>query len=327
MAPEVLQRVLSGIQIYEDANVLVGYEKADDGGVYLLGDQRALVQTVDFFTPVVDDPFTYGQIAAANALSDIYAMGGTPRFALSIVGFPKDLLEEEVLHEILRGGTEKMNEAKAAVIGGHSVQDKELKFGYCVTGLVNPNRIYTNSAARAGDVLLLTKPLGTGIITTGIKFEKTPSGVAQKAIGWMLKLNAGALERLQKFPVHSVTDVTGYGLIGHAYEMAQGSGVTLVLDAKRIPLMEGAEELASQGMLPGGIESNRSYVGEAIAWNGLSSFRQQIMLDPQTSGGLLISLPEEEAEELSAELQRVGLLGERIGTVSELQEKYIQVEP
>jgi selenide,water dikinase len=321
----VLVKALAGLQVYQDPNVLVGYDQADDGGVYRLDDERALVQTVDFFTPIVDDPFTYGQIAAANSLSDIYAMGGTPRFALSIVGFPDDRLGEEVLHEILRGGTEKMKEAKVAVIGGHSVQDKEIKFGYCVTGLVDPKKIYSNNGIQAGDALLLTKPLGTGIIATGIKFRKAPPATTEGAIHWMSQLNALALERLRKFPVHSVTDVTGFGLLGHAWEMATASGVTLVFQVATIPVMEGAEELARQGMLPGGIESNRRYVGEGVAWNGTPEFHQQIMLDPQTSGGLLISLPEQEAEGLSADLRSAGLLGERIGSVIDLQDTHIQV--
>jgi len=265
----VLHRALAEISVYQDSNVLVGFDKADDAGVYRLDDQTAVVQTVDFFTPIVDDPFTYGQIAAANSLSDVYAMGGSPRFALSIVCFPKDKVEEEVLHEILRGGAEKMKEARVAVIGGHSVQDQEIKFGYCVTGLIDPRKIYSNSAARPGDVLLLTKPLGMGIIATGIKLRKTPPEVAQNAIEWMRKLNAPASEGMEKFHIHSVTDVTGFGLIGHAYEMAQGSDTTLTFNAAKVPVIEGTEELAKQGMLPGGIESNRRYVAESIVWDGV----------------------------------------------------------
>jgi selenide,water dikinase len=322
----VLQRALAEISVYQDSNVLVGFDKADDAGVYRLDDQAAVVQTVDFFTPIVDDPFIYGQISAANSLSDVYAMGGSPRFALSIVCFPKDKLDEEVLHEILRGGAEKMKEAQVAVIGGHSVQDQEIKFGYCVTGLIDPRKIYSNSAAKPGDVLLLTKPLGTGIIATGIKLERTPAEVAQNAIEWMRKLNAPAPGGMEKFHIHSVTDVTGYGLIGHAFEMAQGSGTTLTFSAAKVPLIEGTEELAKQGMLPGGIEANRRYVGESIVWNGVSSLRQQIMLDPQTSGGLLISLPEERAGQLAAELEGAGFLGELIGRVSDFEETHIRVE-
>ena len=312
--------------MYSDPNVLVGFEKADDAGVYRLDDQTAVVQTVDFFTPIVDDPFIYGQIAAANSLSDIYAMGGSPRFALSIVCFPKDKLGEDVLHQVLRGGTDKMKEAEVPVIGGHSVEDEEIKFGYCVTGLIHPDKIYSNSAAKPGDVLLLTKPLGTGIIATGIKLGKTPTDVAQNAIEWMRKLNAPGRDGMGKFHIHSVTDVTGYGLIGHAYEMAQGSGTTLTFSAAKVPVIEGTEELAKLGMLPGGIESNRRYVGESIVWDGVSSLRQQIMLDPQTSGGLLISLPEEEAGQLAADLEAAGFLGEKIGSVSDFEETHIRVE-
>ncbi len=312
--------------MYPDPNVLVGFDKADDAGVYRLDDQTAAVQTVDFFTPIVDDPFTYGEIAAANSLSDIYAMGGTPRFALSIVCFPKDKLGEDVLHEILRGGTEKMNEAQVPVIGGHSVEDQEMKFGYCVTGMIHPDKIYSNGGAQPGDVLLLTKPLGTGIIATGIKYEKTPPEVAQDAVEWMRKLNAVIHHEMEKLHIHAVTDITGFGLVGHAFEMAQASGTTLVFSAEKVPVIEGTEALAKQGMLPGGIESNRRYVGDSIVWHGVSSLRQQIMLDPQTSGGLLISLPEEEAEQLASDLKAERFLGEEIGRVSDLKDAHIQVK-
>ncbi len=318
-------KALSGIEVFADPNVLVGYEKADDAGVYRLDDQTALVQSVDFFTPVVDDPYVYGQIAAANSLSDIYAMGGVPRFALSVLGFPKDNGAEEILHSILKGGTDKMNEARVAVIGGHSVQDPEIKFGYCVTGIVSPQRIYTNSGARPGDTLILTKPLGTGIITTGIKFNKATPEVAAEAIKWMLVLNAAAGELLNKFTVHSVTDITGYGLLGHAYEMANGSDVTMVLESAKLPVLEGAAELARHSMLPGGIETNRRYVGHSVRWNGTSEFQQQIVLDPQTSGGLLISMPSSQAEDLVGELEAAGYLGRSIGRVEPRREFLIEV--
>lgn len=322
----MLQRALSGIEVFADSNVLVGYEKADDAGVYRIDDETALVQSVDFFTPVVDDPFVYGQIAAANSLSDIYAMGGIPRFALSIVGFPKREVEEEVLHQILRGGTEKMKEAGVAVIGGHSVQDPEIKFGYCVTGVVHPQKVYTNSGAKPGDVLILTKPLGTGIITTGIKFQKSDPQVAQIAIDWMLLLNSHARNALEKYTVHSVTDITGYGLIGHAYEMALGSDVTLELNSGHVPILEGTEELAEAGMLSGGIQSNLRYVESSISWNGVSPLRQKILLDPQTSGGLLISLPEEQGRRLSKELESEGHMGRIIGRVRKHGEVHLRVK-
>ena len=322
----MLQRALADIEVYSDPNVLVGYQTADDAGVYRLDAENALVQTVDFFTPIVDDPYTYGAIAAINALSDVYAMGGIPRLALSLVGFPKDTLDEAALHEILSGGSEKMKQARVAVVGGHSVQDKELKFGYCVTGFVNPDRMYTNSGAQSGDVLILTKPLGTGIVTTGIKAARTPSSLEQEAIEWMLKSSAPAVDLLRGHPVHAVTDITGYGLIGHAFELARGSGVTLALQAERVPVMAGLEELAEGGLLPQGIESNRRYVGEAISWNGVSEVRQWILLDPQTSGGLLISLPEEDAKQLSEDLEAEGFSGRLIGRVRPLGQVHIEVE-
>ena len=322
----MLQRALANIEVYSDPNVLVGYQTADDAGVYRLDAENALVQTVDFFTPIVDDPYTYGAIAATNALSDVYAMGGIPRLALSLVGFPKDTLDEAILHEILSGGSEKMKQARVAVVGGHSVQDKELKFGYCVTGFVNPDRMYTNSGAQSGDVLILTKPLGTGIVTTGIKAARTPSSLEQEAIEWMLKSSAPVVDLLRGHPVHAVTDITGYGLIGHAFELARGSGVTLALQAEKVPVMAGLEELAEGGLLPQGIESNRRYVGEAISWNGVSEVRQWILLDPQTSGGLLISLPEEDAKQLSKGLEAEGFSGRLIGRVRPLGQVHIEVE-
>lgn len=321
----MLQRVLAGIEVFADPNVLVGYEKADDAGVYRLDERMALVQSVDFFTPVVDDPFLYGQISAANSLSDIYAMGATPRFALSIVGFPKGELGEEVLHEIILGGTRKMNEAEVAIIGGHSVQDREIKFGYCVTGTVDPQRVYTNSGAQAGDLLLLSKPLGSGIISTGIKFQKTPAPVAAQAIRWMLQLNVHVSRKLERFTVHSVTDITGYGLIGHAYEMAAASGVTLSLESARVPVLEGVRELAKKGMLPGGIESNLRYVGSSVSWNGVPDLDQKILSDPQTSGGLLIALPEPDAQSLARELEEEGYMGRLIGQVVEKREVCLDV--
>lgn len=311
--------------MFQDPNVLVGFETGDDAGVYLLDEGHVLVQTVDFFTPVVDDPYVYGQIAAANSLSDVYAMGGTPRFALSIVGFPHEKVEEEVLHEILRGGADKMREARAAIIGGHSIQDPEIKFGYCVTGVVERERLYTNSGARSGDRLILTKPLGTGIITTGIKFGKSPAAAVDEAVRWMLQLSAPVKDLMHEHEVHAVTDITGFGLLGHAYEMARASSVSLTLDAGRVPVLKGTEELADQGMLPGGIESNRRFVQDAVSWKGASTLQRQILLDPQTSGGLLISLPERAAEALAADLEAAGLMGKPIGHVSEKGENWIEV--
>lgn len=311
---------MSGMPKVADPNVLVGFDTADDAGVYRLNEETAIVQTIDFFTPIVDDPRTYGRIAAANALSDVYAMGGVPRFALSVVGFPKEGVEEEILAQIVLGGAEKMREADVPIIGGHSVQDQEIKFGYCVSGFVHPSKIYTNSGARPGDVLLLSKPLGSGIIATGIKFQKVKAAAAAAAVDWMLKLNGDTSRFLGRYPVHAVTDITGFGLVGHAYEMARGSAVTVEFEAEAVPLMEGVADLARKGMLPAGIESNRAYVGENVSWNRVSRTLQQFLLDPQTSGGLLISLPEEAAGRLQAEAGTAGTALWRIGRVTERQD-------
>lgn len=305
--------------------MLVGYEHADDAGVYQLDSERALVQSLDFFTPIVDDPFLYGQIAAVNSLSDVYAMGGTPHFALSIVGFPKSELPVEVLHEILQGGTEKMNEAEVAVIGGHSVQDPELKFGYCVTGFVHPQRVFTNAGARPGDRLILTKPLGNGIITTGLKLGKTPPDVLEQAVQWMLRLNRSVRDQLQDYPVHSVTDITGYGLLGHAFEMASASDVTLVFQAGTIPVLEGVDDLAKQGALSGGVSANARYVGDAVLWEGVAETFRQVLFDPQTSGGFLISMPEPAAQQFSAVIEGNGGMARIIGHVLERGQVRIRV--
>ena len=321
----MLQSVLGQVESLHDPNLLVGYQTADDAAVYQLNEETALVQTVDFFTPVVDDPYVYGQIAAANSLSDVYAMGGTPRFALSIVGFPKSGLDTGILLEIIQGGTAKLKEAQVVVAGGHSVQDPEIKFGYCVTGLVHPRKVFANDAAQPGDRLILTKPLGAGIITTGVKFEKTPDDVLESAVQWMLRLNRNASEAAQRFEVHAATDITGYALLGHAYEMAKGAQVTLHIDPAQVPVTEGARQLARQGMLPGGIESNRKYIGPTIRWNGTTELEQQILLDPQTSGGLLLSVDPHDAEELSRQLRRSGDLGAVIGEVREKDDYLLEI--
>jgi selenide,water dikinase len=284
----VLARILAEMPAVTDERVLVGFDHADDAAVYLLEPGRAIVQTVDFFTPVVDDPRVYGRIAAANAVSDVYAMGGRPLFALSVLAFPEGVVDESVVVEIVQGGAEKLREAGIPVLGGHSVQDQELKFGYCVTGEVNPNRLWTNAGARPGDALILTKPIGTGIITTGVKFGKTPADVLQQAVAVMEELNRTAAETLADFEVHAATDITGCGLAGHAWEMARASRATLSFDARLVPVLPGVPELARKGMLPGGIQSNRAFVGDHVSWNGVSEILQQILFDPQTSGGLLV---------------------------------------
>ena len=314
----MLLKALSGIQVFRHPNVLVGYETADDAGVYLLDDRTALVQTVDFFTPIVDDPFVFGQIAAANALSDIYAMGAKPLFALAVLGF-NSKLGPEVLHQLLAGGADKMREAEVSIMGGHSVKDQELKFGYAVTGIASPDRIYRNRDAQPGDVLLLTKPLGTGVISTGIKRAATPPEVAAEGIRWMLELNRAASQDLGRFNVHAVTDVTGYGLLGHAFEMADASRVTLRIDSKRVPLIEGVLPLAEAGLFPGGQEANRRLLADRVRWNDTPLLWQRILLDPQTSGGLLISLPAADARPFQQSLQATGVRAYEIGSVHELE--------
>ena len=320
----MLERVLAKIEPIRDANVLVGFENADDAGVYRLNDETALVQTVDFFTPVVDDPFIYGQIVAVNALSDVYAMGGTPLFALGVLGFPEGLAAESILLDIVRGGTEKMNEAAVPVIGGHSVQDPEMKFGYCVTGKVPPGKVVTNAAARPGDVLLLTRPLGSGIITTGLKFGKATDVQMQAAIEVMLELNQVAGSLLSNHEAHAATDITGYGFVGHAFEMARASAVTLVVESAAILTIDGTIELAKKAMLPGAIMTNEAYVGEAVSWKGLTELQKQIFLDPQTSGGLLISLEEAAGKQLLNELLEAGINAHCVGRVLPREEFLIE---
>jgi len=325
LSPEVLERVLKDVEIISDPNVLVGIETADDAAVYLLDRDQAIVQTVDFFTPIVDDAYVYGQIAAVNALSDIYAMGGKPLFALSVVGFPPDLVEESVLKEIIQGGTAKMNEAGVPIIGGHSVQDPEIKYGFCVTGMVHPDRILTNCAAQPGDYLILTKPIGTGIITTAIKFGKAPEQIAMKAIESMLQFNDRASRFFNQFQIHSVTDITGYGLVGHGYEMARGGDVTLEITAAKVPILEGTIALAQKNMFPGGIKSNKAYVGETVNWGTSESLVQNLFLDPQTSGGLLISLPGQDAEDLCKLLIYNDIVASIIGRVKSRGEYLLEI--
>ena len=316
--------MLSKIETLPDSNILVGFDKADDAGVYLLNERQALVQSIDFFTPIVDDPATYGQIAATNALSDIYAMGARPVVALSVLCFPTGIVDEETLVEVVQGGTAKMHEAGVPVIGGHSVQDPEMKFGYAVTGFVDPDKLITNAGARPGDSLVLTKPLGTGIITTGIKFGKTSESVQNQAVAWMLQLN-DAGSRLHDHGAHAATDITGYGLLGHACEMAKASQVTLLIKGDSVPVMEGTEALVAEKMLPGGIEANRRYVEAEVVWDKASETMKSILLDPQTSGGLLISLPWGEADALCESLETSGFSAWKIGEVVPREEASIQV--
>lgn len=303
--------------VQHDDRILVDYRTSDDAGVYQLDEKRALVQTVDFFTPIVDDPYVYGQIAAANALSDVYAMGGRPLTALAIAGFPKDA-DRSVLQQIFAGGLATLREAGVALLGGHTVQDAEIKFGYAVTGEVDPARVLANAGAQPGDALLLTKPIGTGIIATALKFGRAPSEAVDAAVRSMTALNRGAAEAIQALPpgtVHACTDITGFGLLGHASEMAAASGCTIQIDAAHVPLLPGARELV-RGNIPGGGRTNRQHfgavtdVGAAVDPDVLD-----LLFDPQTSGGLLIAVAAAAVPAAAAALAAAGCLAASVGQV------------
>lgn len=299
--------MLSRLDFATSPDVLVGLSTGDDAGVFRLRDDLAIVSTLDFFTPIVDDPFTFGQIAAANSLSDIYAMGGTPQTTLNIVCWPQSGLPGDMLAEILRGGHEKAREAGVFVIGGHSVADEEVKYGMAVTGVIDPRRIVRNVGARPGDALLLTKPLGTGILMTAFKRDRLAIEYYTAAVRWMAELNAVASRAMLKYQVHAATDITGFGLAGHGIKMADGSGATLLIEESDLPLLPGALELSGEGMSPGGGKRNQEFFGPAIGISDeVSAEIITIVFDPQTSGGLLISLADNEAHSLLADLQKSG---------------------
>jgi selenide,water dikinase len=301
--------------VRHDPRVLIDYRTSDDAGVYRLDETRALVQTVDFFTPIVDDPFVYGQIAAANALSDIYAMGGRPLTALAIAGFPKDG-DRAVLQQIFAGGLDKLAEAGAALLGGHTVQDAEIKFGYAVTGEIDPAHVLANAGARPGDALLLTKPIGTGIIATALKFGRAPAAAVDAAVRWMTTLNraaAGAFEKVSRGQVHACTDITGFGLIGHAFEMAAASGCSLEIEAGAVPLIDGARALV-RGNIPGGGRTNREHFSGRVHVAGeLDGDLLDLLYDPQTSGGLLVAVADSESQAAIEAFAGAGVPAARIG--------------
>lgn len=317
LAPGLLHSVLTRLPAQTDPNMLVGFDKADDAGVYRVAPDLALVQTVDFFTPMVDDAYTYGQIAATNALSDVYAMGGKPVTALSLVCFPHDG-DIDVLEQIMLGGLSKMREAGCTVVGGHSVRDVEIKFGYAVTGLIHPAEILTNSGARSGDVLLLTKAIGTGVITTALKQRKANPAWVAGAVRSMTTLNKTAIDLACGYEIHGATDVTGFGLMGHCREMAMGSGVRLSINVTAIPLLDGALESVRLGAIPAGLLSNRDFA-ECVVGDAASTFisdeLRALLYDPQTAGGLLLAVAPQQAEPFLEELLSAGLSAARIGCV------------
>ncbi|HJZ81233.1 MAG TPA: selenide, water dikinase SelD [Pyrinomonadaceae bacterium] len=306
MAPSVLAQVLSGLEKQpHDPNLLVGFDQADDAGVYRLRDDLALVQTLDFFTPIVDDPFDYGRIAALNSINDVWAMGGTPVTAMAITCFPKKGVDFAILQEIMRGGLSVLTENKVALVGGHSVDNEQIMFGYSVTGVIDPNRVATNSGARAGEVIILTKPIGTGVISTGIKRAKASAEVVAESIATMMTPGKYAAEAIAKFQVKAATDVTGFALLGHAWEVACASKVTIEIDSARVPLISGALELASAGMLTGADKTNREYVGDDISIAAdLDSNLVKLLYDPQTAGGLLLAIATARADDLLEELRQ-----------------------
>jgi len=323
----VLDAVLGKLARQHDPNVLVGFDKADDAGVYKISDQQALVQTVDFFTPIVDDPFTFGQIAATNSLSDVYAMGGRPLSALAIVCFPEKG-ELEVLEQILAGGLSKMMEAGCTVIGGHSVRDPEIKFGYSVTGTINPRRVLTNSGSQVHDGLVLTKALGTGVISTAIKRGEAKQSWIDAAVKSMTTLNRQAAEiaTREEFEVHSLTDITGFGLIGHAREMAAGSGVSVQIDSTRIPVIEGAMDCVRAGFIPGGLNANREFAECMVRYEGtVPEEMKALLFDPQTAGGLLLSVAPRRVSDLIVSLQDAGVPAVQIGEAVPSGKPLIQV--
>jgi selenide,water dikinase len=309
--------VLSGLEKQpNDPNLLVGFDKADDAGVYRLRDDLALVQTLDFFTPIVDDPFDYGRIAALNSINDVWAMGGTPITAMAITCFPKKGVDFAILQEIMRGGLSVLTENKVALVGGHSVDNEQIMFGYSVTGVIDPNHVATNAGARPGDLIILTKPIGTGVISTGIKRAKVSPEVVEESIATMLTPGKYAAEAIAKFDVKAATDVTGFALLGHAWEMACASNVTIEIDSSRVPLINGALELVAAGMLTGADKTNREYVGEDVSFaDVLDPNLVKLFYDPQTAGGLLLAISEDKADDLLAELRKNYERAEVIGRV------------
>ncbi|MDZ7315276.1 MAG: selenide, water dikinase SelD [candidate division KSB1 bacterium] len=327
MRPQLLEQVLAAMTPPRDAKVLVGLESSDDAAVYQIDSSTAIVQTVDFFTPILDDPYQFGAVAAANSLSDIYAMGGQPLFALNIVAFPSARLPLWVLQEILRGARDKADEAGVVIIGGHTIDDTEPKYGLAVTGRLNPNRIWRNIGAKPGDALVLTKPIGTGVLTTALKRRMIDAGTARTAFEVMASLNRTAAEIAAQFPVHACTDVTGFGLLGHLLEMVGGSGVSALVRSEDVPLLPAASELAAAGAIPGGTESNLAYLRDYVEFSKrLSPTLRRLLADAQTSGGLLFALDSDSAMRLAAALHRAGVSAAIIGEIIEKKGKSIYVQ-
>lgn len=319
VGPGTLAGVLCGLPKFQDPNLLVGTETSDDAAVYRISDELAMIQTLDFFTPVADDPYDFGQIAAANALSDVYAMGGEPKTALNIVAFPKDM-DTAILGEILKGGADKVMEAGAVLAGGHTIQDDTPKYGLSVTGFVHPEKFWKNYGAQTGDRLILTKPLGTGIVNTAIKADMVSEEAREASLKSMKTINRYARDVLKRHTVHACTDVTGFGLGGHATEMAVASDRTIVIDTEKLPVLPDVEEFASMGLIPGGAYRNREFAEKTGVKSVAELWREDLVFDPQTSGGLLAAVPERDVPEIMKRLDEAGLQAGVIGEVVDRQE-------
>ena len=311
----VLSQLLEGIKVHHDPRLIVGFDKSDDASVYKVSDDLALVQTLDFFPPIVDDPYTFGQIAATNSLSDVYAMGGEPKLCLNIMAIPKDLPRESV-HDLLRGGYDKVYEAGALITGGHTILDEEPKYGLSVTGFVHPDKVLTNSGAKPGDVLLFTKPLGIGILSTAAKVDMASEENMALITKLMTTLNKAARDIMVKYRVHACTDITGFGMLGHLYEMAQGSDTQITLHVDNIDIIPQALELAAMGVLPEGMYRNRTFAEAAVDAGSVELAKQDVLYDPQTSGGLVMAIDPADAEACFAELQSAVPSAQWIGEVA-----------
>ena len=325
IGPEVLASVLSHLPKISNENLLVGLDTADDAAVYKLNKDIALIQTLDFFTPVVDDPFLFGQIAATNSLSDVYAMGGNPLLAMNIVCFPS-CHDMGVLVEILKGGNDKVAESGALLVGGHTVDDKEPKYGLSVSGIVHPDKVLSNANAKEGDYIILTKPIGLGVINTAIKGNIANKEIAENAVKVMIHLNKYAAKSFDYVKVNSVTDVTGFGLLGHAFEMAKASNVSIEIFSKDVPIIDGAEDFAKIGIIPAGMYKNKEYISKYVSLGNVKSYVNDLLYDPQTSGGLLISVCENNKDELIRQIiSNGGMSAKVVGRVFEKKDKYIYV--
>jgi len=324
VGPEALSGLLSNLPSVEDKNLIVGFEKSDDAAVYKVSEDLALIQTLDFFMPMVEDPYIFGQVAAANSLSDVYAMGGEPKTAMNIVCFPEKL-DIDILGEILRGGAEKIAEAGAVLSGGHTVHDDGIKYGLSVTGFVHPEKVMKNHGSREGDVLILTKPIGTGIISTAYKVGEASQRAIDEMIVNMTTLNKYSMDIIKKYPVTACTDITGFGFLGHAYEMADASGVTYDLHRDFIPYIKEAKEYAQEFYITGGGQKNRVFAEKYVDMGDTPFWMQEVMFDPQTSGGLLFSIEEKYAGELLEELNELEIKSAIVGMVERRGEKIINV--